>query len=41
LLAAFAAAGNNPGLLVYVYYEPQSLRVKRIVLDAPGRAAPQ
>jgi hypothetical protein len=40
VLAAFAAAGNNPGLLVYVYYEPQTLRVKRIVLNVPGGAAP-
>jgi len=39
VLAAFAAAGNNAGLFVYVYYEPQTLRVKRIVLDVPGGAA--
>jgi hypothetical protein len=38
VLAAFAAAANNPGLFVYVYYEPQTLRVKRIVLDVPGGA---
>ncbi|TFG81990.1 MAG: hypothetical protein E4H19_13775 [Chromatiales bacterium] len=41
VLAAFAAAGNTPGLLVYVYYEPQTLRVKRIVLDVPGGETPQ
>jgi hypothetical protein len=36
VLAAFAAAGTKPGVLVYVYYEPRSLRVNRIVLDVPG-----
>jgi hypothetical protein len=41
VLAAFAAAGNKPGVFVYVYYEPQTLRVNRIVLDVPGGAAPQ
>jgi hypothetical protein len=40
VLAAFAAAGSNPDLFVYVYYEPQTLRVKRIVLDVPSGAAP-
>ncbi|MEQ1801314.1 MAG: hypothetical protein ABL989_05290 [Gammaproteobacteria bacterium] len=35
VLAAFRASAANPGTLVYVYYEPQSRRVKRIVLDAP------
>ncbi len=41
VLAAFAAAGNKAGLMVYVYYEPQTLRVKRIVLDLPGVVTPQ
>ncbi len=36
VLAAFRAAAMNPATLVYVYYEPQSRRVKRIVLDVPA-----
>ena len=36
VLAAFKASGRNPGTLVYVYYEPQTRRVKRIVLDLPA-----
>ncbi len=36
VLAAFRAAATNPRTLVYVYYEPQTLRVKRVVLDAPA-----
>ena len=36
VLAAFRAAAADPKMLVYVYYEPQTLRVKRIVLDAPA-----
>jgi len=39
VLAAFKAAGNNPDLLVYVYYEPQTLRVRRIVLDTRSGAS--
>ena len=35
VLAAFHASATNPRALVYVYYEPQTLRVKRIVLDNP------
>ena len=33
VLAAFRASAANPDTLVYVYYEPQTRRVKRIVLD--------
>jgi len=36
VLAAFRAAATSTGTLVYVYYEPQTRRVKRIVLDVPG-----
>jgi len=36
VLAALAAAGNSAGTRIYVYYEPQTLRVNRIVLDVPG-----
>lgn len=36
VLAAFRAAAAKPGTLVYVYYEPQTRRVKRIVLDVPA-----
>jgi hypothetical protein len=36
VLAAFRAAATNPATLVYVYYEPQTRRVKRIVLDVPA-----
>lgn len=39
VLAAFAAAASDPGVLVHVYYEPQTKRVKRIVLDAPGEVS--
>jgi hypothetical protein len=35
VLEAFRAAANNPKTLVHVYYEPQTRRVKRVVLDAP------
>ena len=34
-LAAFKASATNPRTLIYVYYEPQTQRVKRIVLDVP------
>lgn len=42
VLAAFSASATNPAALVYVYYEPQTRRVKRIVLDvpAPGNRPP-
>jgi hypothetical protein len=36
VLAAFRAAAGQPGTLVYVYYEPQTGRVKRVVLDTPA-----
>ena len=39
VLEAFRASATNPKTLVYVYYEPQTRRVKRVVLDAP--AAPR
>ncbi|MBL8201712.1 MAG: hypothetical protein JNK40_12125 [Chromatiales bacterium] len=39
VLAAFRAAATNPDTLVYVYYEPQTRRVKRIVLDVPAGVA--
>ena len=35
VLAAFKASATNPRTLIYIYYEPQTRRVKRIVLDAP------
>lgn len=42
VLAAFRVAATNPNTLVYVYYEPRTLRVKRVVLDAPApRRAPR
>ena len=40
VLAAYKAA-TNPGTLVYVYYEPQTRRVNRIVLDVPAPVAPR
>jgi hypothetical protein len=41
VLAAFRRAAATPGTLVYVYYEPQTRRVKRIVLDVPaGKGRP-
>ncbi len=36
LLAAYKAAAAKPATLVYVYYEPQTRRVNRIVLDVPA-----
>ena len=36
VLAAFRDSAGKPDTLVYVYYEPQTLRVKRIVLDVPA-----
>jgi hypothetical protein len=36
VLAAFRASAAIPGTLVYVYYEPQTRRVKRVVLDVPA-----
>lgn len=33
VLEIFRTAGSDPQTLVHVYYEPQTLRVKRIVLD--------
>lgn len=36
VLEAFRAAATNPKTLVYVYYEPQTRRVKRVVLDVPA-----
>lgn len=39
VLAAFKASATNPRTLVYVYYEPQTRRVNRIVLDVPAPVA--
>lgn len=39
VLTAFRLAAGTPGTLVYVYYEPQTRRVKRVVLDVPARKA--
>ena len=36
VLGAFRASAANAKTLVYVYYEPQTRRVKRVVLDAPA-----
>jgi hypothetical protein len=36
VLAALRAAAADLKTLIYVYYEPQTRRVKRIVLDAPA-----
>jgi len=36
VLAAFRAAAAKPGMLVYIYYEPGSRRVRRVVLDTPA-----
>lgn len=36
VLKAWEAAGRESRLLVYVYYEPASKRVNRIVLDVPA-----
>jgi len=40
VLDALAAAGSRAGVWIYVYYEPQTLRVNRIVLDVPGGVTP-
>lgn len=39
-LQALRNAGANRNALVYVYYEPRTRRVTRLVLDAPGGARP-
>jgi len=39
VLAAFRAAATNPATLVYIYYEPQTRRVNRVVLDVPAPVA--
>ena len=36
VLAALEAAGGRARVLIFVYYEPQTLRVKRIVLEVPA-----
>jgi hypothetical protein len=41
VLEILRAAGNDPQTLVHVYYEPQTLRVKRIVLDLHRGATPR
>ena len=41
VLEGLRAAETNPHTLVYVYYEPDTRRVKRIVLDVPAPAARQ
>ncbi len=39
--AAFQQAALQPATLIYVYYEPQTRRVKRLVLDRrPGALEP-
>jgi len=39
LLAAFRQASLEPATLIYVYYEPQTKQVKRVVLDRRTPAA--
>jgi hypothetical protein len=41
VLAAFKASATNPRTLIYIYYEPQTQRVKRIVLDVPAPVVPR
>lgn len=41
VLEIFREAGTDPQTLVHVYYEPQTLRVKRIVLDLRRGATPR
>lgn len=41
VLEIFRKAGTDPQTLVHVYYEPQTLRVKRIVLDLRRGATPR
>ena len=41
VLASFKASATNPHTLIYVYYEPQTQRVKRIVLDVPTPVVPR
>ncbi len=35
VLEIYRAASSNPQALVHVFYEPQTLRVRRVVLDLP------
>ncbi len=39
VLEAFRAAANSKTTLVYVYYEPRTRRVNRVVLDVRASAA--
>ena len=41
VLESFKASATNPRTLVYIYYEPQTQRVKRIVLDVPASVVPR
>lgn len=41
LLEIFRTASNDPQTLVHVFYEPQTLRVSRVVLDIPRGAQPR
>jgi hypothetical protein len=41
VLEIYRTASSDPRTLVHVYYEPQTLRVKRIVLDLPQGVKPR
>jgi hypothetical protein len=40
VLKIYRTASNDPHTLVHVYYEPRTLRVRRIVLDLPQGTTP-
>jgi hypothetical protein len=41
VLEIYRVASSDPRTLVHVYYEPETLRVKRITLDVHREAAPR
>ncbi len=41
VLEIYRAASGNPQTLVHVFYEPQTLRVRRVVLDLPRATQPR
>lgn len=41
VLEIYRKASSDPRTLIHVYYEPRTLRVKRIVLDLPQGAIPR
>jgi len=41
VLEIYRTASSNPQTLIHVFYEPQTLRVRRVVLDLPRGGQPR